>query len=61
LLIFYLPRNPENPPAGTQPELLELESHQQDIAQAQVDLLNLAIKNQYTYKQWHNVVSFLLA
>jgi hypothetical protein len=26
-----------------------------------VDLLNLAIKNQYTYEQWHNVVNFLLA
>jgi hypothetical protein len=35
---------PENPPPETPPELLELESHQQDIAQAQVDLLNLAIK-----------------
>jgi hypothetical protein len=26
-----------------------------------VDLLNLAIRNQYTYKWWHNVVNFLLA
>jgi hypothetical protein len=38
--------------------LLELESHGQDIAQAQVDLLKLAIKYQYTYEQWHNVVNF---
>jgi hypothetical protein len=52
---------PDNPPPGTPPELLELESQRQDIAQAQVDLLNLAIKNQYTYKWWHNVVNFLLA
>jgi hypothetical protein len=55
------PFHPENPPASTSPELLELESHRQDIAQAQVDLLNLAIKNQYTYERWHNVVNFLLA
>jgi hypothetical protein len=52
---------PENPPPETPPELLELESQRQDIAQAQVDLLNLAIKNQYTYERWHNVVNFLLA
>jgi hypothetical protein len=50
---------PDNPPPGTPPELLELESHRRDIAQ--VNLLNLAIKNQYTYKRWHNVVNFLLA
>jgi hypothetical protein len=29
--------------------------------QGQVDLLNLAIKNQYTYERWQNVVSYLLA
>jgi hypothetical protein len=53
---------PENPPPETPPELLELESHRPDhLAQAQVDLLNLAIKNQYTYERWHNVVNFLLA
>jgi hypothetical protein len=52
---------PENPPRETPPELLELESHRQDIVQAQVDLLNLEIKNQYTYERWHNVVNFLLA
>jgi hypothetical protein len=52
---------PDNPPPGTPPELIELESQRQDIAQAQVDLLNLAIKNQYTYERWHNVVNFLLA
>jgi hypothetical protein len=55
------PFHQENPPAGTPPELLEIESHRHDIAQAQVDLLNLAIKNQYTYERWHNVVNFLLA
>jgi hypothetical protein len=55
------PFHPENPPVGTPPELLELEAHRQDIAQAQVDWLNLAIKNQYTYKRWHNVVNFLHA
>jgi hypothetical protein len=52
---------PDNPPPGTPPELLELESQRQAIAQAQVNLLNLAIKNQYTYERWHNVVNFLLA
>jgi hypothetical protein len=52
---------PDNPPPGTPPELLELGSQRQAIAQAQVDLLNLAIKNQYSYEWWHNVVSFLLA
>jgi hypothetical protein len=52
---------PDNPPPGTPPELLELESQRQDIVQAQVDLLNLAITNQYTYERWHNVVNFLLA
>jgi hypothetical protein len=52
---------PENPPPETPPELIEIESHRQDIAQAQVDLLNLTINNQYTYEQWHNVVNFLLA
>jgi hypothetical protein len=52
---------PENPPPETPPELLELESHRQDIVQAQVDLLNSGIKNQYTYERWHNVVNFLLA
>jgi hypothetical protein len=51
----------ENPPPETPPELLELESHRQGIAQAQVDLLNLAIKNHSTYERWHNVVNFLLA
>jgi hypothetical protein len=52
---------PDNPPPETPPELLELESQHQAIVQAQVDLLNLAIKNQYTYERWHNVVNFLLA
>jgi hypothetical protein len=52
---------PENPPPETPLELLKLESHRQDIAQAQVDLLNLAIRKQYTYERWHNVVNFLLA
>jgi hypothetical protein len=55
------PFHPDNPPANTPPKLLELESQRLDLIQAQVDLLNLAIKNQYTYKQWHNVVNFLLA
>jgi hypothetical protein len=55
------PFHPDNPPANTPPELLELESQRQHVAQAQVDLLNLAIKNQYTYEWWHNVVNFLLA
>jgi hypothetical protein len=41
--------------------LLELESQGKDIAQAQVDLLNLAIKNHYTYERWHDVVNFQLA
>jgi hypothetical protein len=45
---------PDNPPPETPPELLELESQRQDIAQAQVDLLNLAIKNQYTYERTRN-------
>jgi hypothetical protein len=45
---------PDNPPPGTPPELFELESQRQDIAQAQVDLLNLAIKNQYTYERWEH-------
>jgi hypothetical protein len=31
------------------------------VSVTQVDLLNLAIKNQYTYEWWHNVVNFLLA
>jgi hypothetical protein len=35
---------PDNPPPETPPELLELESQRQAIVQAQVDLLNLAIK-----------------
>jgi hypothetical protein len=55
------PFHPDNPPANTPPELLELESQRLDVIQAQVDLLNLAIKNQYTYERWHNVVNFLLA
>jgi hypothetical protein len=53
--------HPDNPPANTPPALLELESQRLDVIQAQVDLLNLAIKNQYTYERWHNVVNFLLA
>jgi hypothetical protein len=52
---------PDNPPPETPPELLELESERKDIAQAQVDLLNQAIKNHYTYERWHDVVNFLLA
>jgi hypothetical protein len=46
------PFHPDNPPANTPPALLELESQR---------LLNLAIKNQYTYMRWHNVVNFLLS
>jgi hypothetical protein len=52
---------PDNPPPETPPELVELEYQQKDIAQAQVNLLNLAIKNHYTYERWHNIVNFLLA
>jgi hypothetical protein len=52
---------PADPPPETPPELLELKDHHQQLLEAQVHLLNLAIKNLYTYHQWHKVVNFLLA
>ena len=42
------------------PEYATLEEQREQLIQWQVDLLNAAIKNQYSFHQWHSIVNVMI-